>query len=76
MYMTCMAECVGCRNVFSFNPDLVPSIMINGFKEPICKNCIKRINPQRIANGLEPIVPLPGAYDGIDDSFESNPIEE
>jgi hypothetical protein len=56
-------ECVGCRRPFYFNPDRVPSIRIKGEREPICENCVARVNPRRIANGLPPIVPLPGAYD-------------
>ena len=44
-----------------FNPDRVPSITVNGSREPICLNCVEVANPKRIANGLEPIRPLPGA---------------
>ena len=62
-YITAMAPCVGCGRPFSFNPVRVPSITINGSKQPICANCVARVNPMRIANGLEPIVPLPDAYE-------------
>jgi hypothetical protein len=61
--MQAYGECVGCRRLFAFNPDLVPSIRVNGTREPICQTCVDRVNPQRIANGLQPIVPLPGAYE-------------
>jgi hypothetical protein len=61
-YLFAMGVCVGCRNLFSFNPDLVPSIVVNGEREPVCLTCVRRVNPARIANGLEPIRPLPGAY--------------
>ncbi len=54
--------------MFRFNPYLVPSLMIDGIKEPICQDCINQANPRRIANGLEPIVSLPGAYDAIDEN--------
>jgi hypothetical protein len=37
-------------------------------REPICRNCVERVNPQRIKNGLEPIVPLPDAYEPVDES--------
>lgn len=62
-YMSAMAPCFGCGEVFSFNPDRVPSIPIDGVRQPVCQACIDRANPRRVANGLPPIVPLPGAYD-------------
>ena len=62
-FMFCTGVCFGCRRPFSFNPDLVPSIPINGVKEPVCADCVARVNPQRLANGLELIHVLPGAYE-------------
>ena len=60
--MIAIAPCIGCGVPFGFNPDLVPSVTIAGEREPICATCVSIANPRRIANGLEPIVPLPGAY--------------
>jgi len=68
MYVTCFAACYSCKVPFSFNPVAVPSLTVNGVKEPICLNCVNRANPVRIANGLDPIVPLPGAYEECDES--------
>ena len=62
-YMFVIGNCYGCGRVFSFNADKVPSIRIDGVREPVCRGCVEMANPKRIANGLEPIVPLPGAYD-------------
>ena len=70
-FMSAMSPCIGCGQVFSYNPDLVPSIRLNaqgqpdpnGSREPICQSCVERVNPKRIANGLQPIVILPGAYE-------------
>jgi hypothetical protein len=63
-YMLAMGPCIGCGQVFSFNPDKVPSSRaVTGKREPICQGCVDRINPQRIKNGLAPIVVLPGAYE-------------
>lgn len=62
-YMSCMGECIGCRKIFSFNPNLVPSVLVNGSREPVCRECVERVNPIRIKNGLEPIHVLPGAYE-------------
>jgi len=66
-YMLVMSACVGCKRVFSYHPHRVPSLTVNGTREPICQACVDRVNPKRIANGLEPIVPLPGAYEPCDE---------
>jgi len=67
-YALCMGPCIGCGAIFSFNPMRVPSIRVRGEREPICRACVERVNPVRIANGLEPIVPLPDAYEGCEES--------
>lgn len=66
-YMLAMGACIGCGQPFSFNPMKVPSISINGRKEPICAACVARVNPMRKANGLEPIVPAADAYEACDE---------
>jgi len=62
------SACIGCRQPFFYNPVRVPSVTVNGSREPICRNCVERVNPTRVKNGLPPIVPLPGAYDAADES--------
>jgi len=62
-YALCMGNCFSCKRLFSFNPLRVPSLRVNGNREPVCRACVDRANPVRIANGLEPIVPAPDAYD-------------
>jgi hypothetical protein len=66
-YAYCYGPCVGCGRVFGFNPVRVPSCTVNGTREPVCRMCVARANPRRIANGLAPIVPLPDAYEPIDE---------
>lgn len=67
-FVMAMSPCVGCGKVFSFNPMKVPSCSaVTGQREPICQTCVERVNPMRIKNGLEPIVPLPGAYEPADE---------
>lgn len=68
MYALAHGTCIGCGQFFSFNPMRVPSIPIKGVREPICAFCVERVNPQRIKNGLPPIVPAPDAYDACDES--------
>jgi hypothetical protein len=62
-YMTAMAACYGCGQLMTFNPELVPSVVVDGQREPICRECVTRANPMRAAHGLEPIVPMRGAYE-------------
>jgi hypothetical protein len=62
-FVFCLGLCYGCKRMFSFNPELVPSIVVNGEREPVCATCVAVANPKRIANGLEPIRILPGAYE-------------
>jgi hypothetical protein len=68
MYALGTSLCAGCHRIFSYNPLRVPSVVIKGSREPICRDCVERVNPARIANGLEPIVPLPDAYEPIHES--------
>jgi hypothetical protein len=53
--------------MFSYHPNKVPSIRVpvTGQRAPICLDCVERVNPQRIRNGLQPIKPLPGAYEAV-----------
>jgi len=62
------SACIGCGRQFFYNPIRVPSIVINGEREPICADCVARANPTRIANGLPPIVPMAGAYDAVEET--------
>jgi hypothetical protein len=66
-WVQCIGICVGCKQTFTFNPVRVPSVTINGTREPFCGSCVARANPVRIANGLDPIVPLPDAYQSCDE---------
>ena len=61
-YMLAMGFCYACKNLFSFNPDSVPSILIDGEREPLCMPCINKINARRAEKGHPPFIPLPDAY--------------
>jgi hypothetical protein len=67
-YVTAMAPCFSCGRLFSFNPVHVPSIIVNGRREPICRSCVTRANAMRERNGMPLIVPLDDAYDACDES--------
>ena len=62
-YMMGLAPCIRCRQTFSFNVDLVPSIRVHGEREPLCRGCVDALNALRVQRGLLPIEPLPGAYE-------------
>jgi hypothetical protein len=66
-YALAMGACVRCKRIFSFNPVRVPSLKVNGVKEPICADCIKWANPRRVAAGLEPFIPAPDAYEACNE---------
>ena len=46
-----MSACVGCKRPFSYNPHRVPSVTVNGTREPICQQCVEKYNPIRTAKG-------------------------
>jgi len=60
-----LGPCVRCQQPFTFNPLRVPSVRVDGQREPICAACVATVNPIRLARGLAPIVPLPGAYEPL-----------
>ena len=67
-YVSVMGSCVRCERTFMFSPTKVPSILINGKREPLCEDCVKVLNPIRTAHGLPPIRILPGAYEADDEN--------
>lgn len=61
-FMQAFGNCVVCHRMFAFNPERVPSVRVNGSREPVCRTCIERANPLRVAKGLPAIEILPNAY--------------
>jgi hypothetical protein len=63
-YMIAMGACISCERFFAFNPERVPSTTaITGEREPVCRDCMDRINSNRRDRGLPEFPILPGAYD-------------
>lgn len=62
-YAIVFGHCIGCGAFIGFNPVRVPSIRVNGTKEPVCRGCIEAANPIRKEKGLEPIAIHPDAYE-------------
>jgi hypothetical protein len=68
-YAMAIGPCIGCGQIFPFNPMRVPSVRVNGEREPVCRACVERANPERIKRGLAPITVLPGAYEPADEGY-------
>lgn len=63
-YMFVVGSCINCKKTISFNPNYVPSIRVNGEKEPLCKNCFDGWNQiHRISKNLAPVEIHPQAYE-------------
>ena len=60
-------HCYACGCLISYEPHRVPSVRIDGVREPICRACAARANPERVARDLDPIQVLLGAYDPIEE---------
>lgn len=63
-YMFVVGGCAACGRVITFNPDRVPSIRVNGRREPLCPACFARWNEiHRVSKGLPPVEPDPLAWE-------------
>lgn len=62
-FMVVLGRCAVCGQVFSFNPNKVPSVRVDGKREPICRACIEMANKVRIDGGMEPFPVLEDAYE-------------
>ena len=63
-YMYVLGSCVGCKTPIMFNADHVPSLRVNGTKEPLCESCFCKWNERhRTSKGLEPAPLSPQAYE-------------
>jgi len=67
-YVSVIAPCIRCGQPFMFSPTKVPSIVIDGTREPLCASCVVAINEVRVGLGHDPIVPSPDAYLGDDEN--------
>ena len=52
--------CCACQRTIAFNPNAVPSLMVNGVSEPLCKSCAEKWN------GLHPELAKPIREDAYD----------
>jgi hypothetical protein len=64
-YAIMFGICIACKGDMHFNPHKVPSLMINGKREPICEACANRWN-QLHPEAAKPI--QEGAYRHFDEN--------
>lgn len=64
-YVIMFGTCIGCGRPFAFNPHRVPSVRVNGVREPVCRECIERVNAIRKEKGLEPFEIPADAYEPL-----------
>ena len=63
-FMLVHGNCVACTSVISFNPEKVPSLVVDGRRQPLCRSCHKRWNEiHRGSKGLPDIEIQEGAYE-------------
>ena len=62
-YLMVFGNCWSCGALFGFHPERVPSIIVEGEREPICRACIEAANPQRRELGLPEWVIHPDSYE-------------
>jgi len=60
--MIVLGECAGCGRLFGFSPSRVPSVRVDGEREPVCRDCMGQLNMRRVAAGLRPWAIHPEAY--------------
>jgi hypothetical protein len=67
-YLFVLGQCAACKQSFTFHPHRVPSIRVNGEREPVCRACVEMANQRRQVSGLPLITVLPGAYEVMDEA--------
>lgn len=67
-YALAVSACYLCHSTFGYNPHKVPSLVVNGLREPVCRPCAERGNELRAARGLPGWKIEDGAYEAIDEA--------
>ncbi|RPH74007.1 hypothetical protein EHM76_04370 [bacterium] len=64
-FVMAMGRCIRCGVPFSFNPHFVPSIRVEGVRQPVCRSCVEWANEERKKAGIEPHFIHPEAYEPL-----------
>lgn len=63
-WMMVHGHCCACGTLISYNSSQVPSLTINGSREPLCRVCFAKWNEiHRMGKGLKPLPLNPDAYE-------------
>ena len=66
-FMYCHSVCCNCKAPISFNPERVPSLRVNGGREPLCAGCFAEWNRiHRTSRGLTPEPLQPDAFEPLE----------
>lgn len=63
-FMSVIGKCIACRTMIQFNPYKVPSLVVNGVREPLCRSCANKWNELHPENA-RPIDPE--AYEAVEE---------
>ena len=63
------SPCKLCRRLVSYHPHKVPSMRdkVSGDREPVCPDCVERLNVRLRALGQSEISVIDGAYEPFDE---------
>lgn len=68
-YALLYCTCINCHTPMACNPVYVPSLVVNGVKEPLCEACFHEWNRLRHRDKGLPAIPLhPDAYKACHES--------
>ena len=68
-YAFVVGNCCACGVLLTFNPVRVPSLRVNGSREPLCRACHARWNEiHRTSKGLAPVEAHPDAWGACHES--------
>ena len=67
-YVMATSPCFGCGGLFSYNPNKVPSIRIEGVRQPVCRACMDRVNEMRRNKGVPEHPISPDAYEPLNEA--------
>jgi hypothetical protein len=68
-YAILTGPCVNCRTLIHYHPHKVPSIRVNGERQPLCPACFDKWNTiHRTSKGLDPVPLDPQAYSACEES--------
>ena len=62
-YVLMTSACISCGNIVTYNPMKVPSVRVNGKREPLCRTCADRLNDEFEKRGKERVPIQPDAYE-------------